>query len=108
MLELTILTTQKINVTVHPVDNEVPPQPAPVDGPPAWSVVSGDGTVQPASDGMSADLISPDNPGDTVFMVTADADLGSGVEPISDTITLHSQHPHAASLGLVAGEPQPK
>ena len=106
MLELTITNEQKVNVQLHPVTSGG--NPAPVDGAPAWSVVSGDATVQPASDGMSADLVSSDNPGDTVFMVTADADLGTGVEPISDTITLHTQHANAAALGLTASDPVPK
>lgn len=106
MLELTITNEQKVNVQLHPVT--AAGNPAPVDGAPQWSVVSGNATVQAASDGMSADLISSDDPGDTVFMVTADADLGEGVEPISDTITLHTQHANAAALGLTASDPVPK
>ena len=103
MLELTITNEQKVNVQLHPVTGGG--NPAPVDGIPDWSVVSGDSTVEPASDGMSADLISSDNPGDTIFMVSADADLGSGVVTISDTITLHVNHALAQSLGLTASDP---
>ena len=103
MLELTITNEQKVNVQLHPVTGAG--NPAPVDGAPVWSVVSGNSTVTPATDGMTADLISSDDPGDTIFMVSADADLGSGVVTISDTITLHVNHALAASLGLTASDP---
>jgi len=107
MLDLTINNEQKIPVTLHP---ETLPghHPAPVDGVPVWSVVSGNATVVPAEDGMSAFLVSSDDPGDTIFMVSADADMGEGVVTISDTITLHTQHAMAANLGLSAGDPVPK
>ncbi len=106
MLEITITNEQQVNVTLHPVTDTG--RPAQVDGAPTWTVQSGDATVTPAADGLSADLISSDTPGDTQILVEADADLGSGVITISDIITLHVSHANAANLGLVAGDPTPK
>ncbi len=106
MLEINLTNEQKVTVTLHPVTGTG--RPAAVDGVPEWSVVSGNGTVTPAADGMSADLISSDDPGDTIYMVSADVDLGSGITIISDTITLHVSHANAENLGMTAGDPQPK
>lgn len=106
MLEINITNEQQVNVVLHPVTETG--RPAQVDGVPTWTVQSGDAAVNAASDGMSADLVSSDTPGDTQVLVEADADLGSGVITISDIITLHVNHANAANLGLVAGDPTPK
>lgn len=102
MLELSITNEQKIPVTLAP--KTATGKPASVDGPPSWSVISGSSTVVPAADGLSAELISSDDPGDTEILVKADADLGSGVEEVSDIIRLTVVGARAANLGLVAGE----
>jgi hypothetical protein len=106
MLEITITNEQQVNVVLHPVT--ATGRPATVDGAPTWTAQSGDSTVTPAADGLSADLISSDTPGDTEILVEADADLGQGVIPISDIIRLTVAHANAANLGLVAGDPTPK
>lgn len=106
MLEINITNEQQVNVTLHPVT--ATGRPVQVDGAPTWDVISGTSTVNPASDGLSADLISGDDPGDTEFIVRADADLGEGVVEISDIIKLHVSGAMAENLGLVAGEPTPK
>ncbi len=106
MQETTITNEQKVNVTLKPVTDTG--KPAKLDGAPVWSVVSGDSTVVSASDGLSADLVSSDTPGDTVFLVDGDADLGSGVEDIQETITLHVSGANAKNLGIAFGTPVPK
>jgi hypothetical protein len=106
MLELTITNEQKIPVTLAPTT--AAGKPAELDGPAKFSVISGSSTVVAGEDGKSAELISSDTPGDTVFLVEADADLGEGVETISDTITLHVAGARAANLGLTAGTAVPK
>ncbi len=106
MLEVNITNEQKVTVTLNPVT--ATGKPAKLDGDPTWEVVTGNATVQPADDGMSAELISADDPGDTDFLVKADADLGEGVIEISDIIRVHVAGAQAASLGLSAGDPQPK
>lgn len=106
MLEVTITNEQKIKATLIPVT--ATGKPAKLDGPPTWTVQSGDSTVRPAADGLSADLISSDTPGDTVFVVKADADLGSGVEEISDVIKLSVAGARASNLGLSLGVAESK
>lgn len=105
-LEITITNEQKIQVTLTPVT--ATGRPAKLDGAPEWSVISGDSTLDVASDGKSAFLVSADDPGDTQFLVKADADLGAGVEEVSDTIRLTVEGARAASLGLAAGTAVPK
>jgi len=103
MVETTITNEQKVNVTLSPKTDSG--KPAKLDGVPVWSVVSGDSTVVAAADGMSADLVSSDTPGDTTFLVDGDADLGSGVEDIQETITLHVAGANAKNLGITVGTP---
>ena len=105
-LAISISNEQKVTVTVTPKTNAG--KPAKLDGAPTWTVVSGDSTVVPATDGLSASLVSADNPGDTTYLVEADADLGEGVETIQDTITLTVIGANAANLGLSAGQPELK
>lgn len=104
--EVTITNTQKIKATLNIVTDSG--KPAKVDGKPTWSVVSGNATTVVAEDGLSADLVSADEPGDTQFLVEADANLGEGVETISDTVTLHVAGEQAKNLGLTLGTPEPK
>lgn len=106
MLEITITNEQKIKVSLAPVT--ATGKPANLDGKPSWSVISGDSTVEVAEDGLSATLVSSDTPGDTQILVQADADLGEGVEEISDVIKLTVEGARAASLGLSIGQAEPK
>ncbi len=105
-LAVSITNEQKVTVTLKPVTNAG--KPAKLDGAPAWTVVSGDSTVVAAADGLSASLVSSDTPGDTTYLVDGDADLGSGVESVQDTITLTVIGANAANLGLVASAPELK
>ena len=102
-MNLTITNEQQIEITLHPVSQGG--QPVSVENI-QWSVVSGNSTViHEGPDATTAILRSEDGVGDTVFLVQADADLGEGVETISDTIVLTVGSPHAQNLGLSAGEP---
>jgi hypothetical protein len=103
-LELTVTNEEQVKVHLAPVT--AAGKPTKLDGKPAWTVVSGPAKVVPADDGLSADLVSDDTDlSDTTFMVDADADLGSGVEDIQDTILLHVSHANAKNLGLSADAP---
>jgi hypothetical protein len=112
MLELSITNEQEIDVSLKPVTETG--KPAKIDGAASFTILSGSSRVVPAEDGLSAVLISSDDPGDTEIMVKADVDLtpnqpdGSGIEEISDIIRLHVTGAKAASLGLVAGTARPK
>ncbi len=102
MLELKITNEQKIEVALTPVT--ATGKPAELDGPAKFTVLSGEATVETLEGGRSAFLVSGDNPGDSEILVEADADLGEGVETISDIIKLTVLGAKAASLGLTAKE----
>lgn len=104
--EASITTEQKIPVTLN-IKTDTG-KPAKVDGAPAWVVISGNAALVVSEDGLSAEVISADDPGDTTVMVKADADLGEGVEEISDTFTVHVVGATAKNLGLSFGAPVPK
>ncbi len=106
MLDLKITNEQQIPVALKPVT--ATGKPAKLDGSAAFTVLSGNSTVIPGDDGLSALLVSSDDAGVTVISVKADADLGEGVEEISDVINLTVTSATAANLGLTAGTPEPK
>lgn len=105
-LDLSITTAEKIRVALHPMTNGG--KPVEIDGPPRWGVLSGGATVAPAADGMSAYLISGDGPGDTFVLVSADADLGAGVEDLSGIVRLRVSGVNSEALGLLVSDPIPK
>lgn len=103
MTAINITNEQQVPVTLTPKTDKG--KPAKVDGIPTWTVQSGDSTVIVSEDGLSAELVSSDTPGDTVILVEADADLGEGVTPISESITLTVSSATATNLGLAVGTP---
>jgi hypothetical protein len=105
-LELKITNEQQIAVTLTPRTDTG--KPAALDGSPAWTIISGNSRLVVADGGLSATLVSADDPGDTEILVRADADLGDGVEEISDVIKLSVVGAAAKNLGLAAGTPEPK
>lgn len=104
-LSIELTNEQKVKVTVTPVTPSG--QPATLDGVPTWEVAAGDVTLEVASDGLSAYILSG-LPGDSTVVVSADADLGSGVVTISDAVEVHVVGALASSLGLSASAPEPK
>jgi hypothetical protein len=106
-LSLTITNEQKIKITVNPVTASG--KPAQVDGAIRVSTISGDSTSVPVDgEPNSAYLVSSDTPGDTTFLVEADADLGAGEQLIQDTAALSVAGALASNLGLTAGTAEPK
>lgn len=103
-MEITLTTEQKIKATLNPVT--ATGKPAKLDGMPTWS--SSTLRLEVADDGMSAYIISTDEPVVDTIVVQADADLGEGVETISGSITVNVVGAKAANLGLTLGEPEPK
>ena len=80
-------------------------KPAPLDGPPVVTVQAGNGTVNLISgEPNSFFLVSSDDPGDTVYVVSADADLGDGVTTIADSVTMHVLGAQAGALTMGIGE----
>lgn len=94
---------QKVLLTISPVDAKG--KPASVDGAPAWA--SSDETVVTvvaASDGMSA-VATGVVPGTSRVVVTADADLGSGVTPLSGSLDFTVTGGAAVAITITAAPP---
>ncbi len=102
MTEKKITTLQKVHVKINPSDSNQ--NPAAIDGPVTFEVTQGDATVEPDEDGKGAFLVSG-SAMENKIKVSADADLGSGVETISDEISLVVENPKATSLGMSFDEP---
>jgi len=98
-------TDQKVRITVSPTTSLG--NPANLDGPVVAIAVSGDGTAQMIDD-RSFFVISGPTLGDSQFLVEGDADLGAGVQTISDLVTLTVTGALAANFGLTAGAPENK
>jgi hypothetical protein len=95
---------QQVTLTIQPVDKKG--KPALVDGVPEWLSSNTDvATVEPSSDGLSA-LVVAGAPGDSATIsVTADADLGAGVTPISGSLVVTVVPGAATSVTIVPGTP---
>lgn len=106
MLEITLTNEQQVTATLSPVTPKG--KPVALDGPARWSVPSGDCTVNPTLDGMSAVIVSGEAPGDSEVLIEADADLGEGVVNIADTIRVIVVGAMASNLGLSLGTPEEK
>ncbi len=111
MIPIQLNTEQQVTATINPVTPKG--RPAPIDGVPVWSVVSGACTLGTVSDdGKTAVLLTPDEVPTAdplgLIAVEADADVGEGVETIRDTIEITVVSPRATSLGLSLGTPEPK
>ncbi len=106
MFEIKLTNEQKVNVTITPRTDTG--KPAKLDGSPTWTVISGNSQVAVSDDGLSADLISSDEPGETQISVKADADLGEGIEELAEVIILTVIGATAKNLGLSAGTPVAK
>ena len=94
---------QKVLLTIAPVD--VKGKPALIDGVPVWAgsddtVV----TIVAASDGLSA-VATGVSTGTARVVVTADADLGSGVTPITGSLDFTITGGSAATIAITAGTP---
>jgi hypothetical protein len=105
MADVPALTGQTSSFTIVIMDSQVPPQPAPVDGIPVYATSDATVlTVTPAADGMSGTVATGAVPtgqetATANFTVTADADLGSGVQTItgvSDNVVV-SRNPNTAA-----------
>lgn len=105
-LNIVLTNEEKILVTLNPTT--AAGNPAVLDGVPVWTVVEGTATVEPASDGLSAYIVSGDVGASTVN-IAADADLDEGeVREITDAIAVNVVAAEAAGLGLTMGTAEPK
>lgn len=118
MLDLTSTTEEKVPVTINPTTKDG--KPSKIDGKATVTVTTGGATWADATDTEIADYLAAGSPGligfvvsegaagSSVFAVSADADLGSGVTTIADSINYVYNDPMAQNLGLAAGVAVPK
>lgn len=90
---------QDVQVVLAPVTPKG--KPGTVDGAPVYTVESGDVTVEPATDGLSAKIVTA-TLGPWIVKVEADVDMGAGVTPLIDTISGTTVAVQTAALGLSA------
>ena len=105
-MEIKITNEQKVHVKLNPKTSHG--NPAALDGAATFTVVSGDCTVEPDADGLGATITSGTLVADSQISVSADADLGAGVDTITDTIIVTVTAPEASSFGIVADAPTDK
>ena len=107
---LVLPNDQKVVATVEPVDAKG--NPASIDGIPAWSSSSTSiATVNPLpADGsgkFSAEVIPASQLGTCQINVTADADLGSGIQQISGVLDLQVVGGQAVGFTITTSPPAP-
>lgn len=105
-LDIQSTTDEKVHIHLAPVTSTG--KPATLDGTPTWSITAGNATIVPDADGLGAFVVSEDVTGSSTWSVSADADLGAGVDTISDGGVYTYTHPNASSLGLTADAPEAK
>jgi hypothetical protein len=109
-MDIISTTEEKVAIRINPQTSTG--KPATLDGLATLSILTGGATAEAATqDEIDADtaagkpglvgyLISEDNTGISTWGISADADLGEGVDTISDGGTYTYNHPQAASLGV--------
>jgi len=105
---ISLTNEEKRLVTATPIT--AAGNPATIDGAVQFTVTSGTCTIAPVDppDPMRAYVVSGDMPGDSAVQMACDADLGSGVVPIVDTMLVHVTSASAASLEVSVGPPERK
>jgi len=84
--------------------------PAEIDGFVQFVVTSGTCTIVPLDppDPVRSYVVSGDDPGDSVVRMACDADLGTGIVPVVDTMDVHVTSASASSLEVIVGPPELK
>jgi hypothetical protein len=100
-------TDEKVPITAEPRSSSG--RPALIDGVLRVEVLAGDGSfTQVPGEPLRFYVVSGDLPGDTQYLVEADADLGEGMVLIQDVVTLTVTSATAQNLGFVSGPPELK
>jgi len=113
MLNITLTVKEKVTATIDPVNFVGKKRPVEKT---IWKVLSGDCIVNPSEDGLSAEIISPETPGESIIQVGADADMNPKKDQfIYNTIhvavvekRVDKSHGEATNLQLTIGSPKPK
>jgi hypothetical protein len=100
---MVITATQQVVASIQPVDKKG--NPARVDGAPVWAGDDALLTVVPEADGLSATIIAKGPLGHAQVVVTADADLGEGIVPLTGVLEVDIVGGQAVSLSIATAEP---
>jgi hypothetical protein len=104
-MTLVLKDNQRVAISVSPVDARG--NPAKVDGAPVWSVIGpGILALETSDDGLSCVATATGELGVTQVTVTADADLGEGVQTISGLLDVEVIGGMAVGLAINAGVPE--
>jgi hypothetical protein len=104
-MALTLTDTQKVTATVAPKDKHG--HPAAVEGVPLWETTDPTvATVTPSEDGLSCVIAANGALGTCQVKVTADADLGEGVTPLTGLLDLEVVAGAAVTLDITTSAPE--
>lgn len=107
MITTTITNEQEIDGLFRPLT--AGGHPAPIDGDVAWEILDGNSTLGATSEGGQVQTFrSEDGTGTTHFKGTADADLGTGFQPIGQIYEVIVIPAGAAAVGASFDEPRIK
>lgn len=102
---LILTDSQKVSLSIKPVTKAG--NPAAIDGLPVWSLGCEDHLkLEVSEDGLSAVVSSLGKLGVCQVNVSADADLGEGVETITGVIDIEVKAGKAVNVGIDAGSPE--
>jgi hypothetical protein len=102
---LVLKDTQRVTISVTPVDAKG--NPAQVDGAPVWSIVGPEVVALEVSEnGLTCVVNTVGTLGTTQITVTADADIGEGIQTISGLLDIEVVSGMAVSLNVTAGVPE--
>lgn len=114
-MDVVSTTDEKVGIRIAPTTSTG--KPATLDGLAVLAILTGGATAAAATQaeldadaaaggtGLVGYLISEDNSGISTWGISGDADLGAGVQTISDGGTYTYNHPNAANLGVISDTP---
>ena len=78
-----------------------------MDGVPVWATSDAAiASIEPAADGLSCIVRAAANLGSAQVSVTADADLGEGVQPLTGVLDLEVVGGAATTMTIIGGTPR--
>ncbi len=102
IMAVTMDTDQQFPVTIQIVDRKG--KPAATDGVPVWLSDNTDVlALAPSADGLTCDVMAVGIPGTAKVQVTADADLGSGVEALVGVLDVSVTPAPAVAITMTPG-----
>lgn len=100
IMGLILPVDKRVDLSIQPQD--IQGNPARIDGVPAWSASNENVSISVSEDGMSAVLV-PLTLGTVQINVTADADLGEGIETIGGVLDVEVVGGKAVALTINTG-----